>query len=64
MRGVIGAAFPIALAVVMGLYAQRPKTWRVELAQLQYSILKEVRRTDNWGCPSIYGLTFTHIFRC
>ena len=54
MRRIIEAAFPIALAYVVGLYLQHPKTWRIELAKVQYSILKEVRRTDNWGCPSIF----------
>jgi hypothetical protein len=51
----IDKLFPIALATVVGLYLQNPKTWRVELAKLQHGILKEVVRTDNWGCPSIYG---------
>jgi len=55
MAALIDKLFPIALATVIGLYLQHPKTWRVELAKLQHSILKETARTTNWGCPSIYG---------
>jgi hypothetical protein len=55
MASLVEKLFPIALATVMGLFVQHPKTWRVELAKLEYSILKEVRRTDNWGSPSIFG---------
>lgn len=55
MTALIDKLFPIALATVVGLYLQNPKTWRIELAKLQHSILKEAIRTDNWGCPSIYG---------
>ncbi|MCC7440554.1 MAG: hypothetical protein IT285_02910 [Bdellovibrionales bacterium] len=55
MASLVDKLFPIALATVMGLWIQHPKTWRIELAKLEYSILKEVRRTDNWGCPSIFG---------
>jgi hypothetical protein len=55
METIIEKLFPIAMVVVIGLYIQHPKTWRVELLKLEYSILKEVRRTDNWGCPSIFN---------
>jgi hypothetical protein len=55
MESVIEKLLPIAFAVVMGPYIQHPKTWRVELAKLEYSILKEATRTDNWGCPSIFS---------
>ena len=53
MEGLIEKLMPIAFSVVMGLVATHPRTWRVELAKLQYSILKEATRTDNWGDPSI-----------
>ena len=60
MTALIDKLFPIAFAIVVGLYIQHPKTWRVELAKLQHSILKEAIRTDNWGCPSIYGKAGCH----
>ena len=53
MEGLIGKLMPIAFSVVMGLMVTHPRTCRVELAKLQYSILKEVTRTDNWGDPSL-----------
>lgn len=54
MEALANKLFPIAAAVVFGLMIQHPKTWKIELANLQYAILKEVGRTDNWGCPSIF----------
>ena len=63
MSALIDKLFPIALTTVVGLYLQHPKTWRVELAKLQHSILKEVVRTDNWGCPSIYGKSGCYEYR-
>jgi hypothetical protein len=53
MEGLIGKLVPIAFSVVMGLVVTYPRTWRVELAKLQYSILREATRTDNWGNPSL-----------
>ena len=41
----------IAMGVVIGLMVAHPFTWRVELAKLEYRILKEATRTDNWGNP-------------
>lgn len=52
LRG-IEKLMPIAFSVVMGLVVTHPRTWRVELAKLQYSILREAIRTDNWGDPNI-----------
>ena len=45
MEGLIGKLVPIAVSVVMGLVVTHPRTWRVELAKLQYSMLKEAIRT-------------------
>ena len=53
METLIGKLMPIAITVVMGLMVTHPRTWRVELAKLQYSILKEAIRTDNWGNPNV-----------
>lgn len=55
MEGLMGKLVPIAMSVVMGLVLTYPRTWRVELAKLQYSILREATRTDNWGSVGIYA---------
>jgi hypothetical protein len=39
------------MGVVIGLMVAHPFTWRVELAKLEYRMLKEATRTDNWGNP-------------
>jgi hypothetical protein len=54
MNGVLEKAIPLAVAIVMGLYTQHPLTWRTELIKLEYSILKEVKGTSSWGCPSVF----------
>ena len=54
MQSIIERALAIALAVVIAVCASRPMTWRMDLVALEYSILKDVRRTDNWGNPSIF----------
>ncbi|MBS1958327.1 MAG: hypothetical protein JST80_02540 [Bdellovibrionales bacterium] len=43
---------PLAAAFVIGLMTQHPLTWRMELKRVQYSMLRELSRTDNWGTPS------------
>ena len=55
MDKVIQLLIPIALSAAVGLIARYPTTWRAELAKVQYSMLKNLSRTDNWGNPLIYG---------
>ncbi len=55
MEGLVNKLMSISVVVVLGLMLQYPKTWKVELAKLQYKILKDVGKTSNWGCPSIWG---------
>jgi hypothetical protein len=54
MESLIGKLMTIAFAAVMGLVVAHPRTWRVELAKLQYSMLRESIRTDNWGDLRVY----------
>ena len=49
METLIGKLMPITMTVVLGMAVTHPSTWRVEIAKLQYSILKEAIKTDNWG---------------
>lgn len=54
MENLAEKLMPLAMAAVISLYIQHPLTWRIELAKLQYSILKEVSGTRSWGNPSIF----------
>ncbi len=50
----IDGLIKIAMGVVLGLMIAHPFTWRVELAKLQYRMLKEATDTQSWGNPSIW----------
>ena len=54
MDKVIELIIPIAASAAVALLVRYPATWRVELAKIQYSMLKDLSRTDNWGNPSLY----------
>ena len=49
MEGSIQKLFSLSFAIVLGMVATHPKTWRVELAKIQYSILKECAHGSNLG---------------
>ena len=55
MDKVIELLIPIAASAAVALLVRYPTTWRVELAKIQYSMLKGLSRTDNWGNPSLYS---------
>jgi len=57
MDAFLNKAMAISVAVVFGLYVSHPLTWRVELAKLQYRILRDVSKTSNWGNPSLSRYT-------
>lgn len=44
----------IAAAVVGGIFISHPLDFTNALHRVQFSILKEATRTDDWGNPSIY----------
>ena len=54
MAKLIESLIPVAVSVVVGLVITHPLTWRAELAKRQYSILKEITRTNNWGSPLLW----------
>lgn len=50
----IDGLIKIAMGIVLGLMIAHPFTWRGELTKLQYRMLREGTRTDNWGNPLIW----------
>jgi hypothetical protein len=46
----------LALAAVIfgGIFVTHPLSFRTTIRQVQFSILREITRTDNWGDPSLY----------
>ena len=55
MDKVVQLLIPIAVSAVVGLMVRYPTTWRAELTKIQYRMLKDLSRTDNWGNPLVYG---------
>lgn len=52
MADLVDKLFKISFAFVVGLAVTHPRTWRVELAKVEYRMLKE-SITAPWGCPSL-----------
>jgi hypothetical protein len=46
----------IALAsmFVIGMAAAHPTDYMLRLRKIEYSILRDAARTDNWGSPSVF----------
>ena len=49
MEGSIQKLFSMSLMIVLGMVATHPKTWRVKVAKIQYSILKECAHGSSLG---------------
>ena len=64
MIGAIEKLIGFTTVALMGLWFQHPLTVRAELQKVQYKILKEISRTDNWGSPLIWKANLkTHKIR-
>ena len=50
----IDSLFKIAVRFALLLAVVHPMTWRVELAKLEYRMLKEATDTRSWGNVSIW----------
>jgi hypothetical protein len=44
----------LSVAVMGGIFIAHPLSFKSALRQVEFSILREVTRTDNWGDPSLY----------
>ena len=44
----------VALAIMASIALSHPSTFKQEIGKLEYSILKECGKTNNWGDPSIF----------